>query len=366
MKTQCPNCKAKFNTNDASVGKQAKCPKCAKPFTIEPFIETPVAVEPPVKSPEPIAPPTKSPGPVVPPAKSPEPVAPPVKIAAPVEPPVPVVPPIRSPAPIAPAVKSPSPIAPPPISTQPAKDVSPEPKAVSKSASGPASPAARAEAGETLPQSDGTALSKTVFVYCWIAVRIIAGILGALGLMLAIQKGANSTLIATFAAANVFLICSVAIELALYYKMWAAIQDGQASISPAKAVGFLFIPVFNIYWALLMVTGFAEDYNAFIQRRAIKTKDLSLTLFLIYAFVFILVATVLTIPMICVFAFLGLISRAFVGYPAAFWTLLAFLSTSGIAHFIAYILVAFKTCNAINALPASPDASRDGPERKSR
>jgi predicted Zn finger-like uncharacterized protein len=343
MKTQCPNCKAKFNTNDASVGKQAKCPKCAKPFTIEPFIETPVAVVTPAQSPEPASPPVKSPELVSPPAKNPEPVAPPVKIAEPIAPPAsspePIAPQIKSPMPMAPPVKSPplarprplagpAPIAPPAISAQPAKEVSPEPKAGSKAA-----------------------LSKTLFVYCWIGVRIIAGVLGALGLMLAIQKGAKSTLIATFAAANVFLVCSVAIELALFYKMWAAIQDDQASISPAKAVGFLFIPVFNIYWALLMVTGFAEDYNAFIQRRAIKTKDLSLTLFLIYAFAFILVAMVLTTPVMCIFAFLGLISRAFVGYPTAAWTLFAIAFAAGAVHFIAYILVAFKTCNAINALP---------------
>jgi hypothetical protein len=324
MKTQCPNCKARFNTNDASVGKQAKCPKCAKPFTIEPFIETPVAVVAPTKSPEPVG----SPVSIAPPVKSPESVVPQVKIAVP--------------------------IAPPAISAEPTKLASlrgrsgeekPESKVVSKSAS-----------GETSPQSGGTALSKTVFVYCWTGVRIIAGILGALGLMLAIRKEAHSTLIATFAAANVFLICSVAIEMLLFYKMWAAIQDDKTSISPAKAVGFLFIPVFNIYWALLMVTGFAEDYNAFIQRRAIKTKDLPLALFLIYAFAFILVATVLTTPMICIFAFVGLISRAFIGYPAAAWTLFSLAFAVGISHFITYILFAFKTCNAINALP----------ERKSR
>ena len=323
MKTQCPNCKARFNTNDASVGKQAKCPKCAKPFTIEPFIEMPVVVEPPVKSPEPVAPP----------AKSPEPVAPPVKIAEPIEPPAPIAPPVKSPEPVIPPVKITAPIAPPAITVEPAKEEKPESKAVSK-----------------------TALSKTVFVYCWTGVRIIAGVLGALGLMLAIRKEDHSTLIATFAAANVFLICSVAIEMLLFYKMWAAIQDDKTSISPGKAVGLLFIPVFNIYWALLMVTGFAEDYNAFIQRRAIKTKDLPMALFLIYAFAFISVATILTTPMICIFAFVGLISRAFIGYPAAAWTLFALVLAAGAAHFITYILFAVKTCNAINALP----------ERKSR
>jgi hypothetical protein len=41
------------------------------------------------------------------------------------------------------------------------------------------------------------------------AVRIIAGILGGLGLMLATRKAAHSTLIAAFATADVFLVCSV-------------------------------------------------------------------------------------------------------------------------------------------------------------
>jgi predicted Zn finger-like uncharacterized protein len=329
MKTQCPNCKSKFNVSETNIGKQAKCTKCATPFTIEPFIETPVS---PAKLGEPAA--------VEQLVKSPEPVAPPAEIAAPAEPPAPAAPPVKSPEPITPAVKSPASISPPPVNAQPTKQEHPKPRAASKFAS-----------GETSPRSGGTALSKTVFVYCWMAVRVIAGILGALGLVLAIQKGAKSTLIATFAASDVFLVCSVAIELTLFYKMWTAIKGSQPSVSPGRAVGFLFIPVFNIYWALLMVTGFAEDYNSFILRRAIRAKDLSLSLFMIYAFAFILSATFLTTPMICIFAFLGLISRAFIGYPAAAWALFAMVSAAGVVHFITYILFAFKTCNAVNALP---------------
>ncbi len=330
MKTQCPNCKSKFNVNETNVGKQAKCPKCTKPFTIEPFIETPVS---PAKQGEPAA--------VEQPVKSPEPVAPPVKIAAPPvkSPPLARPRPLAGPEPIAPQVKSPVPIVPPSISAQPTKQEQPEPKAASKSAS-----------GDTSPRSGGTTLSKTVFVYCWMAVRIIAGILGALGLILAVQKGTNSTLIAIFAAADVFLVCSVAIELMLFYKMWAAIKDSQPAISPGKAVGFLFIPVFNIYWALLMLPGFTEDYNSFIIRRSIRAERLPMTLFLIYAVLFMAAAMFVTIPMICVFPFTGRISRAFDGYSFASWVLVFFASAAGVGHFITYILVAMKTCNAVNAL----------------
>jgi hypothetical protein len=181
-------------------------------------------------------------------------------------------------------------------------------------------------------------------------LRIIVGILAGLGLMMAIKKGEHSTLITTFAAADVFLICSVAIELLLFYKMWAAIADNQASIAPSKAVALLFVPVFNIYWALCMVTGFVEDYNSFIHRRSIKAGDLPFVLFLIYAFAFILASMAVTLPMICVFAFVGLIPRAFDGYPGPAWALFAFAAAVGVVHFIMYILFTTKTCNAINAL----------------
>jgi len=339
MKTQCPNCKARFNVDDKFAGKQAKCPKCTKPFTIEPFIETPVAVENPVAvgTPATSPSPAEPPAPVTPPVKIPEPVVPPVKISAPAQAPpeiaAPITPPAKVTAPITPPVKSPKP------AETPAKSAEPENKEKPKT----------------------KALSKIVFVYGWVAVRIITGILGALGLMLAIRKGGHSTLIATFAAADVFLVCGLLIELVLYYRMWAAIQDNEASCSPAKAIGFLFIPVFNIYWALYMFTGFAEDYNAFKQRRSVfagatpdksvKAKDLSFILFLIYAFAFVLASIVVTIPLICVFAFVWRIRGAFTSYPDLSWALFFIMAAVGILHFITYILIAFKTCNAINALP---------------
>ena len=138
--------------------------------------------------------------------------------------------------------------------------------------------------------------------------------------------------------------------------MWSAIQDGEASATPAKAVGFLFIPVFNIYWALSMITGFAEDYNAFIQRHSVKTKDLPLMLFLVYAVMFILSATVVTTPMIGILASVGLIRRAFIAIPFLSWVLFSFALAAGAGHFITYILFATKTCNAINALHGEPAA----------
>jgi predicted Zn finger-like uncharacterized protein len=358
MKTQCPNCKARFNVDDKYAGKPAKCPKCTKPFTIEAFVETPAAPPrpsgppaAPAKKPEP-APaetPAKNTGPVAPPAKAPQPSAPPVESPPPAAPEKitePVTPPVKEPQLAAAPVKSPEPIKPPvtipkPTETPVAKIVAPakEEKPVSKPVS-------------------KTTLSKIVFVCCWMAVRIIAGALALYGLMLAVKnaKGEHSTLISIFAAADVFLAVSVLIEFLLYYKMWAAIKDSQRSISPGKAVGFLFIPVFNMYWALCMVIGFAEDYNSFINRHGINTKKLPMTLFIIYGFVLMLTILFVTTPMVCVFAFVGRIRGAFLGYPHPSWALFAFVSAIGIIHFITYTLVSLKTCNAVNALQERKDS----------
>jgi predicted Zn finger-like uncharacterized protein len=323
MKTQCPNCKARFNVDEKFTGKQAKCPKCTKPFTIQPFLETPAVTAPPAASPKPVEKPAAAPAP----APHPEPVAPTPKAAIPADPPAAVAPPAKSPQAEAPAIKI----------QEPVKKEQPESQPVSK----------------PLKKSK---LSKIVFVYVWVVVRLIAGGLAGWGLMLALNKGEHSTLITAFAAADVFLLISILLELLLFYKMWSAIADKQTKITPAKAVGFLFIPVFNLYWALNMIMAFAEDYNSFIERRSLKTKDLPLTLFMLYAFAFMLTMIFITVPMLCVFAIVARISGAFASYSQVAWLLVGLAALAGMAHFIAYVFSAAKTCDAVNSLTTEKNA----------
>ena len=73
--------------------------------------------------------------------------------------------------------------------------------------------------------------------------------------------------------------------IALYmmiYKMWAAIQDGHARTSPGKAVGFMFIPLFNIYWFVQVFYGWAKDYNSFLVRHQLNAPKVSENTFLTY------------------------------------------------------------------------------------
>ena len=49
-------------------------------------------------------------------------------------------------------------------------------------------------------------------------------------------------------------------------RAWSHIQElGTARTTPGKAVGFLFIPFFNIYWYFVCFFGWAEDYNQYIR-----------------------------------------------------------------------------------------------------
>lgn len=52
----------------------------------------------------------------------------------------------------------------------------------------------------------------------------------------------------------------------LIYKLWQVVQDGYASTTPGRAVGFMFIPYFNYYWFLPAYYGLAKDLNAYIDR----------------------------------------------------------------------------------------------------
>lgn len=70
--------------------------------------------------------------------------------------------------------------------------------------------------------------------------------------------------------------------LSLLYKAWASIQDGRARTTPGRAVGFMLVPVFNLYWSFRVIYGFAEDYNRFLDRYQIKGKRLSLISFITY------------------------------------------------------------------------------------
>jgi len=93
-------------------------------------------------------------------------------------------------------------------------------------------------------------------------------------------------------------------------------------MTPGKAVGFMFIPIFSFYWHFQVQWGFAKDFNAFIDRHEINTPALPAGLFLT----------------LCILTFTTWIPV--VG------TLLA------IVNFIIALVVVSKVCDGVNAIPA--------------
>lgn len=108
------------------------------------------------------------------------------------------------------------------------------------------------------------------------AVGVLGSILLAFGLYGVRRSDADPLLL----LGGLAVAYSAIVTLVLYYKMWDAIQDGHARTTPGRAVGFLFIPLFNLYWIFQVLWGFAKDYNAYVYRYAIRAPRVSEPLFL--------------------------------------------------------------------------------------
>ena len=68
-------------------------------------------------------------------------------------------------------------------------------------------------------------------------------------------------------AVALFSITQIIMTFVLLYKMWASIQDGHARTTPGKAIGFLFIPFYCVYWIFQVWGGFPTDYNSYVERQ---------------------------------------------------------------------------------------------------
>ncbi len=127
-------------------------------------------------------------------------------------------------------------------------------------------------------------------------------------------------------AALLLLAAGAVIFLAFIHRMWASIQAEGARTTPGKAVGLLFIPIFNIYWAFQVFGGFAADFNGIAARRGLA----------------------LTLPV-----------ALFAAYPAA--SFLAAVPRIGVfvtpIGFALLLAVVVKASDAVNALDLAPAAA---------
>lgn len=76
------------------------------------------------------------------------------------------------------------------------------------------------------------------------------------------------------------IIISQITFLVLLAKAWGSIQDSQSTISAGKAVGFLFIPFFNIYWVFKAIGSWPRHYNEYAQRNGLQVPQMGSGLFI--------------------------------------------------------------------------------------
>jgi predicted RNA-binding Zn-ribbon protein involved in translation (DUF1610 family) len=94
----------------------------------------------------------------------------------------------------------------------------------------------------------------------WWACLPIGTLIAVAGIALAAAK--ESPEFAALVIVGLVLMAVGAVShLVLVYKLWKVVQDGRAQTTPGCAVGFMFIPCFNIYWQFVAVWGLAKELN---------------------------------------------------------------------------------------------------------
>jgi len=130
---------------------------------------------------------------------------------------------------------------------------------------------------------------------------------------------------------GLLVVYGASVMCAFIYRMWAAIQDGHARTSPGRALGFLFIPIYQFYWVFQAFRGFAKDFNSYAARHSLNVPRLSPGLFTAYA----ILCIVAMLPWLDV-----LLSPAIV---------------------IVGLVMVSRVCDAVNAIPRTPPAASPTP-----
>ncbi len=61
-------------------------------------------------------------------------------------------------------------------------------------------------------------------------------------------------------------ICMMVFAMILLYRYWKIMQPYSKRTTPGKAVGFLFIPFFNLYWMFVAYHGLAKDIDTYLDQ----------------------------------------------------------------------------------------------------
>jgi len=132
------------------------------------------------------------------------------------------------------------------------------------------------------------------------ALAIIGVILAtAAGVLAPDSKSLVVQAITTISAVAIiqFLLVLTVYPFVLLAKMWGSIQDEATTVTPGKAIGFLFIPFFNLYWIFRVWAGFANEYDNYVLRHNLNIAPLESGSFTVYP-IFAILGGLLYFPII--------------------------------------------------------------------
>lgn len=108
------------------------------------------------------------------------------------------------------------------------------------------------------------------------------------------------------------VIAGTVLGYILLYRSWLLIQDGNARTTPGMAVGFCFIPFFNLYWIYVAFVGLSKDMNSYCREREIAAPAVSENMALAYYILNLL--NLLIIPLSFI-PYVGIVFSLLVGVP---------------------------------------------------
>lgn len=106
-----------------------------------------------------------------------------------------------------------------------------------------------------------------------------------------------------------FIIVATIYNFAILAKMWGSIQDGVTPITVGKAIGFLFIPVFSVYWIFRAWGSYPGEYNKYLDRHQLNAPKLSSGAFVLFPVMLLLTAFLLFPLLVLPFVFAAVIAR---------------------------------------------------------
>ena len=108
------------------------------------------------------------------------------------------------------------------------------------------------------------------------------------------------------------VIAGTVLGYILLYRSWLLIQDGNARTTPGMAVGFCFIPFFNLYWIYVAFVGLSRDMNTYCEERQIAAPVISEGMALAYFILNLL--NILNLPLSFI-PYVGIIFSLLLGIP---------------------------------------------------